>query len=204
MRSTRGEAEAARNPVRRRRAGPGRQAGQAAVEFGISSVLLLFILLGLIDFSRVFYFDTGLHGAAREGARHGAWFDEPTRHNPYLYDSEIKTAVDQTLAGISGVAPSVLAGNCPETADGNPYHNPPFVSSAYPAVGVYNQPNLFICYDNDPDLDLATAPTDNSRKLQDLNVILLMNYGLATGFMQSQIGRSIQVAAYAHIIIQGR
>ncbi|TMD56291.1 MAG: pilus assembly protein, partial [Chloroflexi bacterium] len=40
--------------------------GQASVEFGISSILLLLILLGLVDFSRVFYFDTGLHGAARE------------------------------------------------------------------------------------------------------------------------------------------
>lgn len=188
----------------RRTGAPRREAGQAAVEFGISSILLLLILLGLIDFSRVFYFDTGIHGAAREGARHGAWFDTPTRRNPYLNDAEVKSAVDQSLAGVSGVSPSVLAGNCPPPADGNPYHNPPYVSSAFPAVGVYNQPNLYICYNNDPALDLATAPTDNSHKLQDLNVILLMNYGLATGFMQSQIGNNIPVAANAHIIVQGR
>jgi TadE-like protein len=180
------------------------QSGQATVEFGLSSILLLLILLGLIDFSRVFYFDTGTHGAVREGARHGVWFDTPTRHNPYLYDAEIKAAVDLSLGGVSGVAPSVLAGNCPTPADGNPYHNPPYISSAYPAVGVYNQPNLYICYNNDPALDITTAPTDNSHKLQDLNVILLMNYGLVTEFMQSQIGKNIPVAANAHMIVQGR
>jgi Flp pilus assembly protein TadG len=178
--------------------------GQATVEFGISSLLLLLILLGLVDFSRVFYFDTGLHGAVREGARHGAWFDTPTRHNPYLYDSAIKAVVDEALGGVTGVAPSVLAGNCPTPTDGNPYHNPPYASSAYPAAGVYNQPNLYICYDNNPALDLTGPPTDNSYKLRDLNVILLMNYGLATGFMQAQIGSNIPVAANAHIIVQGR
>jgi hypothetical protein len=40
--------------------------------------------------------------------------------------------------------------------------------------------------------------------LQDLNVILLMNYGLVTEFMQNQIGRNIPVAANAHLIVQGR
>jgi hypothetical protein len=184
--------------------GERRERGQATVEFGISSIVLLLILLGLIDFSRVFYFDTGLHGAAREGARHGAWFDTPTRHNPYLYDAEIKTVVDQALAGVFGVSPSVLAGNCPPTANGNAYHNPPYDPSAFPAAGVYNKPNLYLCYNNDPSLDITADPADNSHKLQDLNVILLMNYGLATGFMQDQIGKNIAVAANAHIIVQGR
>jgi len=178
--------------------------GQASVEFGISSILLLLILLGLVDFSRVFYFDTGLHGAAREGARHGAWFDTPNRVNPYLYDAEIKSAVDQSLAGVYGTAPSTFAGNCPTPTDGNPYHNPPYASSAFPAVGTYNKPNLWICYNNDPEDDLTAPPGNNAHRLQDLNVILLMNYGLVTGFMQSQIGNNIPVAANAHIIVQGK
>jgi hypothetical protein len=193
-----------KKPTGRRIGVDRRRSGQATVEFGISSIVLLLILLGLIDFSRVFYFDTGLHGAVREGARHGAWFDTPTRHNPYLFDAEIKAAVDQSLVGSAGVALSILAGNCPTPSNGNPYHNPPYVSSAYPAVGVYNQPNLYICYNNDPSLDITRAPTDNSHKLQDLNVILLMNYGLVTEFMQNQIGRNIPVAANAHLIVQGR
>lgn len=174
------------------------------MEFGISSVLLLLILLGLVDFSRVFYFDTGLHGAAREGARHGAWFDTANRISPYLYDSEIKSAVDESLVGVVGVSPSVLAGNCPTPSDGNVYHNPPYPSSVFPPQGTYNVPYLYICYNNDPSLDFTGPSTDNSHRLQDLNVILLMNYGLATGFMQDQIGKNIPVAAYAHMVVQGR
>ena len=187
----------------RGRAARRRSRGQAATEFAISSVVLLLILLGLVDFSRVFYFDTGLHGAAREGARHGAWFDTPNRRNPYLDDTDIKQAVDQSLAGVTGVTTSVFSGNCPSPTDSNTYNNPPYASTAYPAAGVYNKPNLFICYNNDPALDLQTAPSDSAHKLQDLSVILLMNYGLATGFMQDQIGKNIPVAAFAHIVIQG-
>jgi Flp pilus assembly protein TadG len=197
---------AGRDPLTTRRSADRRLSrGQAATEFAISSIVLLLILLGLVDFSRVFYFDTGLHGAAREGARHGAWFDTPNRRNPYLDDTDIKAAVDQSLAGVSGVTTSQFAGNCPTPADGNTYHNPPFdPNTYYPPLGVYNKPNLYICYNNNPGLDLQTAPTDNSYRLQDLNVILLMNYGLATGFMQAQIGKNIPVAAFAHIIIQGK
>jgi len=180
------------------------------VEFGLSSIVLLLILLGLIDFSRVFYFDTGLHGAAREGARHGSWFDTPTRNNKYLDMADIKLAVDQSLAGVSGVSPSVYAGTCPGTTD--PNYNPPY-TSGYPAAGVINQPNLWICLNDNPALDISgggfpPGPGTGSAtyRLMDLNVILLMNYGLATGFMQSQLGAAggIHVAAYAHIFVQGK
>ena len=194
-----------RDPVAKRPAAARKGSlGQAATEFAISSVVLLLILFGLIDFSRVFYFDTGLHGAAREGARHGAWFDTPNRRNPYLDNTDIQAAVDQSLAGVFGVSNSLFAGNCPAPADGNAYHNPPYIASAYPPVGTYNRPYLYICYNNNPGLNLTTPPNDNSYRLQDLNVILLMNYGLVTGFMQSQIGRNIPIAAFAHIVIQGK
>src|SRR5438270_12167661 len=125
------------SPARHSRpaASGGRLSGQAAVEFALSSVLLLLLLLGLIDFSRVFYFDTGIHGAAREGARHGAWFDTPSRTNPYLDDTDIKSAVDQSLGGVYGVPSSFLAGNCATPTNGNNYYNPPYTSSAYPPVG---------------------------------------------------------------------
>src|SRR5438093_9790830 len=52
-----------------------RQRGQSLVEFAISSMVLLLLAMGLIDLSRAFYFSVSLQGAAREGARHGAWFN---------------------------------------------------------------------------------------------------------------------------------
>jgi Flp pilus assembly protein TadG len=178
--------------------------GQSTVEFGISSIVLILLFLGLVDMSRVFYFDVSLHGAAREGARHGAWFDQANRVSPYLYDSEIKKAVDLALTGSPGISPSIYQGTCPATADGNTDYNPPFADNYYPPAGVYNTPYLYICYDKNPGVDYTAAPGNNNLRLHDLDVILLMNYGLATGFMQQQLGNQIKVAANFHMAIQGK
>jgi Flp pilus assembly protein TadG len=67
------------------------------VEFGASALVLVLLLFGLIDLGRVFYFDVGLQGAVREGARQASWFDPETGTNPYLYDSAIKSSVDAIL-----------------------------------------------------------------------------------------------------------
>src|SRR5438445_10036913 len=88
-----------------------RQGGQSMVEFAISSIVLLLLMTGLLDLSRAFYFSVDIHAAAREGARHGAWFNTSQRQNTYLYDSEIKKAVDLTLAG-AGIGPSTLGSGC--------------------------------------------------------------------------------------------
>src|SRR5579864_4553021 len=76
-----------------------RQRGQSLVEFAISSTVLLLLAMGLIDLSRAFYFSVSLQGAAREGARHGAWFTTNARVNPSLYNDEIMKAVTQSLTG---------------------------------------------------------------------------------------------------------
>lgn len=46
-----------------------RDRGAAAVEFAIVAPLLLVILLGLVDFGRLFFVQVSLAGASREGAR---------------------------------------------------------------------------------------------------------------------------------------
>src|SRR6476660_4195557 len=76
-----------------------RQRGQSLVEFAISSLVLILLLMGLLDLSRAFYYSVNLLGAAREGARHGAWFDTATRSNKYLDDDDIMLAVKQAMAG---------------------------------------------------------------------------------------------------------
>ena len=102
------------------------------VEFALSSVVLLLLVGGLVDIGRAIYISEALAHAAREGARHGTWFDAGTVTWPYLSDAEIKSAVDQELAG-SSLAPSTLKNpgtTCPAVADGNAYHNPPYATSA--------------------------------------------------------------------------
>src|SRR5215469_558089 len=124
------------------------QRAQSTVEFGISAVVLVFILFGLIDLGRVFYFSVGMMGAVREGARQAAWFDATSGTNPYLYDTAIKSSVDRILEH-SGLPDSQLmnpGATCPNPTDGNTLFNPPYDDSSYPTAT--NQPQLYICYNN--------------------------------------------------------
>jgi len=181
------------------------ESGQSSVEFGLAAVVLLLLALGLTDLGRVFYFNVGLAGAVREGARHASWFDPKTGTNPNLYDNAIKFAVDGVLIN-SGLPASALQNpsgtTCPATSDGNTQFNPPYTSLAY-AAGSVNQPLLYICYEGTPGLDLTTPPADNSMKGLDVNVILVMTFGFATGFMEGVLGNSVHLAVNTHMIIGG-
>lgn len=209
------------------------QRGQSSVEFGASAIVLVLLVFGLIDLGRVFYFDVGLAGAAREGARQASWFVPPPSGggspgtNPSLYDTDgwsqdpcpyekygnptgdqnpnpgIKQSVDCNLNKFH-LPSSILqnpATTCPATTDGNTAYNPPFADSVYPTTT--NQPLLFICYANTPGLDLTTAPSDNSYAGKDVNVILVMSFGFASGFLSGVLGPSIHIVANTHMVIGG-
>ena len=170
------------------------------MEFAVSSVVLLLLIGGLVDIGRSIYVSEALANAAREGARHGAWYDAPSLSHPYLYDSEIKATVDSELATV-GLPASVLKNpgtTCPNPTDGNGFHNPPYASSAYPATA--NQVWLYICYNNTAGTDFTSAATNQGQL--DLNVIVLYTYGPITPLVKSQFG-IFQVAANQHITVQG-
>lgn len=195
-----------------------RQKGQSAVEFGAAAIVLFLLAFGLVDLGRVFYFDVGLQGATREGARQASWFDPNTGTNPFLYDTDgwsgapcadpnphpgIKESVDCNLSK-SGLPASVLqnpAATCPATSDGNGAYNPPYVDATYPAA--VNAPSLYICYANSPGLDIAAAPADNSLKGTDVNVILVMSFGFASGLFSGIFGNSIHIVANTHMSVGG-
>lgn len=186
------------------------QRGQSSVEFGASALVLILLLFGLIDLGRVFYFDVGLTGAVREGARQATWFDPTSPDkgcgpspNPYLCDSAIKSSVDGILAH-SGLPNSVLQNpgtTCPSVSDANGFFNPPYQDSVYPTS--LNQPSLYICYSNTAGIDYATAPTDNSLRGTDVNVILVMSFGFASGLMQGVLGDSVHIVANTHMTVGG-
>jgi Flp pilus assembly protein TadG len=176
------------------------QRGQSLVEFAVSSVVLLLLIGGLVDIGRSIYIAEGLSNGVREGARQGAYFDAPSLAHPYLYDAQIKATVDSELASISLPA-SVLKNpgtTCPSVGDGNSYHNPPYVSSAYPTN--VNEPWLYICYNNTPGLDF-TSPATVLGQL-DLNVIVLYTYGAITPAVKSQFG-VFELAVNQHMTVQG-
>jgi Flp pilus assembly protein TadG len=177
--------------------------GQSTVEFGAAALVLVLLLFGLIDLGRVFYFDVGLQGAVREGARQASWFDPSTGTNPYLSDGAIKSSVDAMLTK-SGLPSSVLqnpATTCPSPTDGNTAFNPPYSDAVYPSD--VNAPVLYICYGNTPGLDIASAPSDNSLKGTDVNVVLVMSFGFASGLLQGVFGNSIHIVANTHMTVGG-
>ncbi|HEX9097874.1 MAG TPA: TadE/TadG family type IV pilus assembly protein [Candidatus Dormibacteraeota bacterium] len=183
-----------------------RQRGQSLVEFAISSIVLLLLMMGLLDLSRAFYFAVNLDGAAREGARHGAWFSTNLRANNFLDDNDIRIAVNQSLGGAGLVATPVPQGACLAGTDGNVNNNKPYPASAFPAAP--QAVNLYICYTQPgggPQFgQMGSAPTDNSWRLGDVNVALLMNFRLITPFIQSLFGNGINVAYNEHFTIQGK
>jgi len=182
-----------------------RQRGQSLVEFAISSIVLLLLMMGLLDLSRAFYYAVNLQGAAREGARHGAWFDTASRSNTYLDDADVMSAVNSALSG-AGLTGTFVAGACLAPTDGNGVNNKPYSAAAFP--GSNQQVNVYICYstpNGGPQLGtLAAHPTDNAWRLGDINVSLLMNFGIITPFIQTLFGSGINVAYNEHFTIQGK
>jgi Flp pilus assembly protein TadG len=182
-----------------------RQRGQSLVEFAISSIVLLLLMMGLLDLSRAFYYAVNLQGAAREGARHGAWFDTASRSNTYLDDADIMSAVNSALSG-AGLTGTFVPGSCLAPTDGNGVNNKPYSSAAFPAST--QQVNVYICYSSPnggPQVGtLAAHPTDNSWRLGDINVSLLMNFGIITPFIHSLFGSGINLTYNEHFTIQGK
>jgi hypothetical protein len=183
-----------------------RQRGQSLVEFAISSIVLLLLAMGLLDLSRAFYFAVNLQGAAREGARHGAWFNTASRANLYLDDADVMTAVNSALSGSGVVGTFVPQAGCLSPTDSNGVNNRPYPAIDYPATP--QAVNVFICYtppSGGPGVGtLPTHPNDNSWRLGDINVSLLMNFQLITPFIQNIFGNGINLSFNEHFTIQGK
>ena len=171
-------------------------------------MVLLLLAMGLIDLSRAFYYSVSLQGAAREGARHGAWFNTAARENNFLDDTDVLTAVKQGLygAGFTDSQIHVINGaGCLSPSDGNGANNKPYPAAAYPAAS--QNVNVYICYTAPNGTSygtMATHPTDNSFWLGDINVALLMRFQLITPLIQGLFGSGLNLAYNEHFTIQGK
>ena len=183
-----------------------RQRGQSLVEFAISSIVLLLLAMGLLDLSRAFYYAVNLEGAAREGARHAAWFNTAQRVNPYLDDGEVTSAVNAALSGAGLVGIPKPQAGCLTPSDGNGAGNKPYATSAYPTTP--QTVFIYFCYTfpggGTQTGTMGAPPGDNSWKLGDVDVILLMNFRLITPFIQNLFGTGIDLAYNEHFTIQGK
>jgi hypothetical protein len=116
------------------------------------------------------------------------------------------SAVNAGLSGSGLTATFQPAGGCLAGADGNTVNNKPYAQSAFPAST--QQVNAYICYTYPGGAiqsgSRATPPTDNSWRLGDINVSLLMNFALITPLIQGLFGNGIDLAYNEHFTIQGK
>ena len=96
--------------------------------------------------------------------------------------------------------------NCLAPTDSNTFNNKPYPASAYPAGA--NAVNVYICYTapggGSQTGTMPAHPNDNSWRLGDINVSLLMNFQIITPFIQSIFGNGIPLAYNEHFTIQGK
>ena len=147
-------------------------------------------------------------GAAREGARHGAWFNTAARENNFLDDADVLRAVSDSLYGAGFKDPQIhlmQQAGCLSPTDGNGVSNKPYPASAFPATS--QNVNVYICY-ADPNGNsrgsIINHPTDNSMWLGDINVSLLMRFQLITPLIQGLFGQGLNLAYNEHFTIQGK
>jgi Flp pilus assembly protein TadG len=184
---------------------PKREAGQSLVEFAVGALVLVLLVAGAGEIGRAFYFAVAIQGASREAARSAIWFSpgDVGTPNPDLSDSAILASVNDSLAGSGLVAGFRSQSGCLEGQDGNGYHNPPYADAAYPTD--LNTAAVYACYQK-PGSSVGTgtlATPDASYVGGEVQVSVLVAYGLATGLLRDQFGSGIHLVSTSHMRIQG-
>lgn len=172
----------------------GRPRGQSLVEFAISGLVLVLLLGGAADLGRAFYYAVALQGAAREGARQAGYATDFGVAPANLPPNQVLTVVNRTLAG-SGLS-ATLGTGCPSTTTGNgPYdgHFPDRAGSVLVYV-CYQAPGAGTFSGYDPAQNYANG---------DVDVIVLMSYGLISGWFQGVAPGGFPIAANVHMPVQG-
>ena len=82
----------------KRSQGRDRDSGAAAIEFALVLPVLVLLILGLIEFSRVYNVQISISNAAREGARTMA------------IENDVDVATDAAIAAAPSVSPAISAG----------------------------------------------------------------------------------------------
>lgn len=167
-----------------------RRGGQALVESALLFPIVMLLVLGSADLGRVFYYGIALTNAAREGARHGTFYDPTNTTNPNATASNAPI-----LAAIQAEMPLGVTLTQPYPPP-NPSTCPtqPYGDFAYP-TGI-NTANVYICFNENYSLTSATPG-------QTIRVVILFNFGTVTPMVASFTGSSIHVEATTVMVVQG-
>ncbi len=168
-------------------AGRGGQRGQALAELALSSLVLMLILLGAIDFARLYEQNTALQEAAREGARFAAIYSGGL--NPNLSNAKIQPVVSTVLSGaglLQNGQTLVMQSSAQCPATGGAY--PPDTSHIW----------VYTCIPT----AASACPGQPAGSGQDVEVAVLMRFNLV---VQSNLffGSAFPMNGDAHFRVQG-
>ncbi len=167
--------------------------GQAVVETALLGPMLCLLVLGSADLGRIFYYSIALTNAAREGARHGTFYDPASNTNPYDSDGGVLSAVTNEAADLSLSEPS------PPVSPQHCLSGPPYPDAYYPTA--LNNGYVFICFSaGGVESDTATTASPG----QTVRVTILYNFSPVTPLLASFAGSSIHVQATTVMVVQGQ
>lgn len=173
--------------------GRGMQRGQALSELALLSVLLIIILLGAVDLARVFQFTSAMQEAAREGARHAAWYDTGSDKNPYLPTSqatttEVNNQITAVLkgAGLTTQTITTTYGTCPAS------------SGAAPTDSAHI--NAYVCLDSTAPTGVKCSTTNGGH---DVEVYVAMQFSLIVQTNILGFAPNFPINGDQHMRVQG-
>jgi Flp pilus assembly protein TadG len=126
------------------------QTGQSLTEFALALPLLIIILLGALDLSRLFEAKITLANAAREGARYGMNATDPNDrlNNVNTYVAVVKAqAVNEAANSGVTIANGEITVTCMNPATGTAYANCSLAQVGDQVTVAINHPFYFISTD---------------------------------------------------------
>jgi Flp pilus assembly protein TadG len=166
-----------------------RSRGQAMVEFAILIPFLFSIVLGSVDFGRVFAQNAGILGAAREAVRQAIAYDTASASNLHFGQS---SANDTYVLGIAHDELGIAAGDTTTLQLApNGHENDCFTPASPPASSLFPTANdtgyVFVCWETTP----ASRPAR-------VVVTIAWTVSLVTPFVESMVGKP-----HLHAIVEG-
>ncbi len=152
--------------------------------------VLFMLILGASDLSRAFYYTTSVTNAAREGARHGAYWDPTGPANTFDNDSAIFSAVTAEANNLTLTEPCHPNTTCSAGLTNCPTY--PYASTLYPAGPAANTGYVFICFN-----DTMTATT--AAIGQPIRVTILYSFQPVTPIVATML----HTAATTEILAEG-
>lgn len=152
---------------------------------------MFLVVLGASDLARLFYYSTAVTNAAREGARHGAYYDPLNGgSNTYDNDSAIFSAVNAEGSYLNLTEPCHPNSACTGGLTNCPSY--PYASTLYPAITSSNAGYVFICFNN------STTATSAAIG-QPIRVTILYSFKPVTTW----VAATVYTAASTEILVEG-